>query len=243
MRLHLLLVSLSLVACKPAAEKENPALPSTASATVAKDAPAAAPSALGPFSKIRNEGTADIDATVGKAQTVGVACSDGGPITRVMLSVTGSELLVRTKPNENTRCTVTVTVEALAEVASHGTGTLNVHGTAALARVTSEGTGAVHVDAVDVPSLDVKSQGTGALTFAGKATTATFVLAGTGALKAKELAAESVKLTLTGTGNATVMATRKADVSVEGLGNVTVHGNPAEKLQKKEGLGKITFAP
>lgn len=240
MRLHLLLVPFAVVACKPAAEKDNSTVPTTASAAVAaKDAP----SALGPFSKIRNEGTAEIDATVGKAQSVTVTCSDGGAISRVMLSVSGNELLVKTKQNENTRCTVTVTVDALTELASHGTGAINIHGKAALAKVTSEGTGAIHADAIDVASLDVKSEGTGALTFGGKATSATIVLAGTGGLAAKELATESTKLKLSGTGSATVTATKKADITLEGIGSVTVHGNPAEKLQKKEGLGKITFAP
>ena len=107
MRLHLLLVPFALVACKPAAEKDNSTAPATASVVAAKDAPPA----LGPFSKIRNEGTAAIDATVGKAQSVTVACSDGGSTARVMLSVTGNELLVKTKQNENTRCTVTVMPE------------------------------------------------------------------------------------------------------------------------------------
>lgn len=239
MRLHLLLVPFALVACKPAAEKDNSTAPATASVVAAKDAPPA----LGPFSKIRNEGTAAIDATVGKAQSVTVACSDGGSTARVMLSVTGNELLVKTKQNENTRCTVTVTVDALTELTSHGTGAVNVHGKVALAKVTSEGTGAIHVDAIDVASFDVKSEGTGELTFGGKATSATIDLAGTGGLAAKELATESTKLKLTGTGSATVTATKKADVTLAGIGSVTVHGNPAEKLQKKEGLGKITFAP
>lgn len=239
MRLHLLLVPFALVACKPAAEKDNSTAPATASAVTAKDAP----SALGPFSKIRNEGTAEIDATVGKAQSVTVTCSDGGPTSRVMLSVTGNELLVKTKQNENPRCTVTVTVDALTELASHGTGAINIHGKVALAKVTSEGTGAIHADAIDVGSLDVKSEGTGALTFGGKAASATIILAGTGGLAAKDLVTESTKLKLSGTGSATVTATKKADVTLEGIGSVTVHGNPAEKLQKKEGLGKITFAP
>lgn len=228
---YYLLGFVALVACKPASGKGNP----DTNAGGGTD-----PASLAPFSTISNEGTADIDITVGAPQTVSVACSDG-PTSRVSLGVAGSKLTVKTPRNENPRCKVTLAIPSLTELASEGTGTIAVHGKTALTKVMADGTGAIDVEAVEADTLNVISDGTGALTFAGKATTATFKLGGVAKLVAKDLAVESVKLTLDGAGGATVNATKKADIALTGVGSATVYGNPPEKIQKKDGLGTITF--
>ena len=232
MRCHQVPLLLALVACKSMTEREN--------SSSQPEGGGVDPASLGPFSTITNESTADIDVTVGPPRTVTVACSDG-PTSRVSLGVSGAMLTVKTPSNANPRCKVMIAIPSLTEIASNGTGTFAVHGNAAVAKVTADGTGAVSVEEIETDSLSVTSDGTGALTFAGKATTATFKLGGVGALSAKNLVADTVTLTLDGAGSASVNATKKADVTLEGVGSATVYGNPAEKLQKKRGLGTITF--
>lgn len=218
--------------------------------------------ALGAFSELVVEGAPEVDVTVGQDGSARVACSDDDD-ARIALHLEGSKLIVEHRDHgwTSSRCKVTLTTPRLTSLEASGAATIVVHGKSTLAKIDLDGAGSVDAEAVEGDGLDIESSGAsnltlrgvavkrmklsldgaGKATFAGTADSASFEVEGAGHLDARSLVTESTKLALSGAGGATVHATRKAIVSIEGVGSARVLGNPPERSQDRSGLGSVHF--
>ena len=246
MRLFLAFAAVSLVACSSTPRPLGPAHDR----------------ALGAFSVLVVEGAPEVVVTVGPAESARVACSEDDA-ARIALHLEGNRLVVehRERGWTSSRCKVTLTTPRLTSLESSGAAKIVVHGKTALAKIELDGAGSVDAEAIEGEGLEVESSGAsnvtlrgvavkrmklsldgaGKATFAGTADSASFEVEGAGSLDARSLVTESTKLALSGAGGATVNATRKAVVSIDGVGSARVLGNPPERSQDRSGLGSVHF--
>jgi hypothetical protein len=103
------------------------------------------------------------------------------------------------------------------------------------------GVGNLRIDGVDSEGVDLNLGGAGYVTLNGRSKRLKAELGGLGGLDAQALSAESVTLDLSGLGNATVNVRQSVNVSLSGMGSVTVLGKPVNRKVALDGLGKVTW--
>lgn len=109
------------------------------------------------------------------------------------------------------------------EVGLSGSGDLDVNGGAATERV------------------DLRLMGTGSITVVGNTRELLAESSGVGELDAEHLRADSVTLTQSGAGSSTVHARERAAITLNGSGDVEVHGNPGERRTSRTGSGSVNY--
>ena len=88
-------------------------------------------------------------------------------------------------------------------------------------------------------NLKIKISGTGNINLSGKVVDLDVNISGTGDASLKGLEAKNVILKLSGTSDAKVFASDSCNVTISGIGEANIYGNP-EKFQKKiSGLGTV----
>lgn len=103
------------------------------------------------------------------------------------------------------------------------------------------GVGNLRMADVDSELVDLNLGGAGYVTMIGRSKTLRAELGGLGGLDAQACSVESVTLDLSGLGNATVNARSSANLSLSGMGSVTVYGKPANRKVALDGLGKVSW--
>lgn len=105
--------------------------------------------------------------------------------------------------------------------------------------VKNEGVGNVKIQNIICDNLKMYTNGVGNATLKGTAKNVTLASQGIGNIDADELIGENVEAKSEGIGNVSCYATSSLTAKVEGIGNITYKGNPAQKNLKKEGIGSI----
>ncbi len=95
---------------------------------------------------------------------------------------------------------------------------------------------------VDARSMRTQVSGAGNLNLHGQAGTHSIRLSGASNLDAKDLITDETSISLSGAGSATVHAATRLQASLSGIGKITYHGNPAETVIDKSGLGSVRSA-
>lgn len=108
-------------------------------------------------------------------------------------------------------------------------------------RASLGGVGNLKIHGVDSDSVDLSLGGAGYVTLNGRSKTLRADLGGLGGLDAQGCTVDSVTLDLSGLGNATVNARQSANLSLSGMGSVTVFGKPANRKVALDGLGKVNW--
>jgi len=103
------------------------------------------------------------------------------------------------------------------------------------------GVGNLRIQGVDSETVDLSLGGAGYVTLSGRSKNLRAELGGLGGLDAQSWTVEAVTLALSGLGNATVNARSSANLSLSGMGSVTVFGKPANRKVALDGLGKVNW--
>ncbi|WP_208277740.1 GIN domain-containing protein [Massilia oculi] len=103
------------------------------------------------------------------------------------------------------------------------------------------GVGNLKIQGVDSETVDLSLGGAGYVTLSGRSKNLRAELGGLGGLDAQACTVEAVTLDLSGLGNATVNARSSANLSLSGMGSVTVFGKPANRKVALDGLGKVNW--
>lgn len=103
------------------------------------------------------------------------------------------------------------------------------------------GVGNLKIQGVDSETVDLSLGGAGYVTLSGRSKNLRAELGGLGGLDAQACTVDAVTLDLSGLGNATVNARSSANLSLSGMGSVTVFGKPANRKVALDGLGKVNW--
>ena len=110
-----------------------------------------------------------------------------------------------------------------------------------LEEITSSGTSDIS-GVYNGSNLKIKVSGTGDVNLSGTVRDLDVNISGTGDASLKGLEAKNVTLKLSGTSDAKVFASDSCSVTISGIGDATVYGNPEKMQQKVSGLGSVKQA-
>ena len=127
------------------------------------------------------------------------------------------------------------------DVQLDGSGSLKFNGRFKEVNAVLRGTGDLEMNGGASDKVDVALAGSGDMTVVGSCKQFNANLVGTGELDAEHLAADAVSVVLRGSGTSVVQATRSAEVTVRGSGDVKVMGNPSERVVSRTGSGEVSF--
>ena len=127
------------------------------------------------------------------------------------------------------------------DVVLDGSGGVKFNGRFKEVNAQLRGSGEMEVNGGASEKVEVALAGSGQMTVVGSCEKFKVSLSGSGALDAQHLAAEAAALQLHGSGTASVQATKSADVTVHGSGDVSVFGNPGKRDVSRTGSGNVTF--
>jgi hypothetical protein len=127
------------------------------------------------------------------------------------------------------------------ELALEGAGSMKVicnykHVTANLG-----GVGSMHLQGGAMDGIDLNLRGAGYVTLSGRAKWLKATMGGLGGLNAQELEAETVNIDLSGLGDARINVKKDANLTLSGMGSVTVYGKPLNRQVSVDGLGKVNW--
>jgi hypothetical protein len=103
------------------------------------------------------------------------------------------------------------------------------------------GFGSMNLSGLNSEGVELNLRGAGSVTLSGRSKWLKADLGGVGGLNAQQCPVESVNLELSGLGNAVVTAHQNANLSLSGMGSVTVYGKPLNRKVENDGLGKVSF--
>lgn len=172
------------------------------------------------FTKVVNEGPADVVVTSGKSFSLQVSI-DGNLEQHLKTEVKGDSLVIKTDKSINpTSCKITITMPSISEF-----------------RI--EGAGDATIKAVSGSSFEGAIEGAGSLTVSGEAKSAKLSIEGAGDIRAYDLRAESVIASVDGAGTVEVQATKDLTASIDGAGDIRYRGNPSTVKSKVDGAGSV----
>lgn len=180
-----------------------------------------------PFTKIVADGMMNVEIAVGGEQSVTVTANRERYLNETRTRVRDGTLVISTEEISgffsflrDIDIDVVITVPSLESVMLDGMGNIEATGIAAEGfEITLDGMGNIEVE--------------------GTCESGNFLLDGMGNLDARRLECKSVRVKLDGMGNADVFASEYADAWSDGMGSITIYGNPAETDTRTEGMGDI----
>jgi hypothetical protein len=197
----------------------------------------------GAFSKLRVEGSVDVDARPGATPSATVH-TDDNLAQFIETEVEGDTLLVRARKGSSFRThgplKVVVEFSQLTEIQQHGSADVHVFEISSPRLESSiTGSGDLKVDHAQLGELRVSIAGSGDVSIDGKADEAHFHIAGSGDVRADQLVARKVEVAVSGSGDAHVNATDALDAHVAGSGDVTYRGHPHDISRHVAGSGSV----
>lgn len=187
------------------------------------------------FERIRVEGPFEVKLATGKPPS-GHAEADPRTLDLLELRVEGTTMIVRLSGNgwgetpkaARTAPVITLTTPALRAAV------VNAGGRLAIAPMKGQrldiavnGSGAISVTGADADQFNATVIGSGSIAASGKAARVQLLSNGSGTIDAAGLAANDLIVRVDGTGETRAMAKFTAKVTTNGLGKVSVAGNPA----------------
>ena len=199
------------------------------------------------FTKVKLEGSMDVEVKVGAKQSVKVI-ADSDIIKYLRTRVHGGELEIDIKHESGTRklfrriekMQVIITVPSLEGAEVHGSGDLLVEDAVADNFVLEvHGSGDAVLENAKVDSLDVELQGSGDIDMQGTCGDVRVELQGSGDINGTKMKCKAADVMLQGSGDVDVYATASADVTVRGSGDIRVAGKPDKINSRVRGSGDI----
>ena len=122
-----------------------------------------------------------------------------------------------------------------------GSGNVKFNGRYKDVTAAAQGSGDMEMNGGSSDKVEVALSGSGQMTVVGSCKEFKADQTGSGDLDAEHLAADATEVNLRGSGTSVVQAIKTADVTVRGSGDVSVLGNPTQRVVNKTGSGDITF--
>lgn len=111
-----------------------------------------------------------------------------------------------------------------------------------VSRFVLEGFGDLDLNAIDLETLDIIVEGAGDITARGRAGQLNLTVEGAGDADLDELFATNAEIRIEGGGQAEVRASDRANVVIEGVGEVDFAGRPANLTQEVSGIGSVSIS-
>lgn len=127
------------------------------------------------------------------------------------------------------------------DVQLFGSGNVKFNGRYKDVSAAVHGSGDMEMNGGSSEKVDVALVGSGQMTVVGSCKKFTADQTGSGDLDAEHLASDATAVNLRGSGTSVVQAIKTAEVTLRGSGDVSVLGNPTERVVNKTGSGDITF--
>lgn len=127
------------------------------------------------------------------------------------------------------------------DVQLFGSGNVKFNGRYKDVSAAVHGSGDMEMNGGSSDTVDVALVGSGQMTVVGSCKQFKADQTGSGDLDAEHLAADASEVNLRGSGTSVVQAIKTAQVTVRGSGDVSVLGNPTERVVSKTGSGEVTF--
>ncbi len=127
------------------------------------------------------------------------------------------------------------------DVQLYGSGNVKFNGRYKDVSAAVRGSGDMEMNGGSSDKVEVALVGSGQMTVVGSCKEFKAEQTGSGDLDAKYLASVATAVNLRGSGTSVVQATKTAQVTVRGSGDVKVLGNPTERNVNKTGSGEVVF--
>lgn len=122
-----------------------------------------------------------------------------------------------------------------------GTGNVKFNGRYKDIHARLRGSGEMEMNGGASDTVEVALAGSGQMTVVGSCKQFTAEQTGSGELDAEYLAAKMVSVVLQGSGTSVVRALESAEVTMRGSGDVSVLGNPGQRVVSRTGSGDVNF--
>jgi hypothetical protein len=195
------------------------------------------------FTAVELKSAAEVTITTGPRFSVR---ADGDPrlLQRLTADVRGNTLVLGWTGGSaevaNQHIHVSITMPRVAGAAISGAGTMTIDRVAGPGFDGSVGgAGTIRVAQLQATRTALDMSGTGQIVVSGRTARIDASVSGVGTIDAANLAASAGKFAMSGTGRIRARVNGPADVSLSGMGNVVVTGNPRCSVQKS-GLGSVS---
>ena len=125
------------------------------------------------------------------------------------------------------------------ELKVSGSGDSDISGVKGSLKVSISGSGDLEAEDLKLEDCYVKNYGSGDLELSGKTDNLTVVIAGSGDFSGYNLTAVTAKVTNSGSADVTVNVVEKLQVTLNGSGDLTYHGNPTNVDVSSHGSGDV----
>ena len=178
------------------------------------------------FKSIVSKGAFKLTVDVGQAQSIRLK-GDTHNLEQVRTEVVGNELILsyKNKTNWSSDDAVEITI-----------------GAPVLQRFRLAGAGATEITRVHGDKFELVSDGAGLIKVSGKIKNLSLTAKGVGMVDTRDLHAQNADVALNGVGAVDVRASASLNASVNGIGSLTYHGNPAQVSKSVNGLGHVSSA-
>jgi hypothetical protein len=187
------------------------------------------PRALPAFERVRTQGSFEIAARVGPAQSVTLT-TDDNLLEQVVTEVAGGELRVRWRNDHDHAWSPQIRPRLELSVP-------------ALRGVTIEGSGDVALEGLQGGALELAISGSGDVHASGSVDALSADVSGSGDLRLYGLAARTARVVISGSGSAEVQASEELVAETSGSGSVRYRGAPPRVRSEVLGSGSVRPAP
>jgi hypothetical protein len=176
---------------------------------------------IAPFQSIETNSIIDISVTFGETQSVTVTCDDN-LLSMIETKVSENQLAIRTTGSLSTQVGIEIAIVMEKLVSAR-----------------ANGTGDIHIIGFRGEQLELTTDGTGDITADGTVKVIRATTDGIGEIQLENLIATEAYVETNGIGDITVHATSKVDARIDGIGNITIIGDPKDSKTQIDGLGDI----
>ncbi|MFL6659488.1 MAG: head GIN domain-containing protein [Massilia sp.] len=127
------------------------------------------------------------------------------------------------------------------DVQLYGSGNVKFNGRYKDVTAAVHGSGDMEMNGGSSEKVEVALVGSGKMTVVGSCKEFKADQTGSGDLDAEHLTSDATAVNLRGSGTSVVQAVKTADVTVRGSGDVSVLGNPSQRVVNKTGSGDVVF--
>ena len=196
---------------------------------------------IGAFHGIIVDGSMDVVLTQGPIQSV-VVEAQPNIAALITTEVKDGIWTIATSKSFSTNKNLIVHISAamINKVEIEGSG--DVNGTNVFSgdaiRLGIDGSGGIDM-AYDAKSIDASISGSGSIRITGSSTSLTVAVGGSGDIDARELRTVDARADISGSGDISLNATGVVDASVNGSGDIVIHGSPVDVRRDVDGSGEV----
>jgi hypothetical protein len=197
--------------------------------------------ALSGFSKVTCEISSDVE--ISQGATFALAVEAQGNLQPVIKTdVKGDELVISTEKDihSDKPIRILITMPALDGAEVDGSGTMVVKDMFEPKHFDLELSGSGNFKGqFDAGEIESEINGSGDVMLSGRADRHKGQINGSGNIRAAGLDTKETKVVINGSGDAEIAASERMDVTINGSGDVTYHGNPEQQNTSINGSGRV----